>query len=100
MLPSVSAPKRAVVWASPCPLAAAVSGAEIAMSLVMGEPDGLKKMLHCTMAEERAAYRPALLAWPSLILALSHANTHDPQGGVQIVTWVPTSTTRPVGIWK
>jgi hypothetical protein len=51
-----------VVWASPCPLAAAVSGAEIAMSLVMGEPDGLKKMLHCTMAEERAAYRPALLA--------------------------------------
>jgi hypothetical protein len=30
-----------VVWASPCPLAAAVSGAEIATSLVMGEPDGL-----------------------------------------------------------
>ena len=34
------------------------------------------KMLHCTMAEERAAYSLALAAWPSLFAGLSHADMH------------------------
>src|SRR5665647_2220828 len=49
MLPINSALKPAVEWASPCPWAAAVSGAGTTTSLVMGG-SGLK-MLHCPVAK-------------------------------------------------
>src|SRR2546423_15383232 len=72
MLPSMSALKPAVEWASACPLAAGVSAADVTTSLVMGR--GLK-MLHGTMAE-RGAYSSAQGSWPSPISGLSHAKLH------------------------
>src|SRR5262249_6539822 len=112
MLPSVNAPKLAVVWASPCPLTAVVSGAGAATSVVIG-----KLASKCFTAAKPAAYNLALQAWHSAILGPHHAGMHSSLSLVsvcrafrieivtsdrlpQIVTWVPTSTTRPVGIWK
>src|SRR6185312_4728730 len=74
----------------------------------------LKAPQHPSQGE--AAYNPAPVAKTSLNLGARHAKTHIFKPRVfstldfwgcalsriafQIVTWVPTSTTRPVGIWK
>src|SRR5487761_2039970 len=49
MLPIRRALKPAVEWASPCPLAAVVSGAGATTSLVMGM--GASKWLHCIISK-------------------------------------------------
>ncbi|MHC2579685.1 hypothetical protein ACVMHR_004424 [Bradyrhizobium diazoefficiens] len=58
------------------------------------------KMLHCTTAEERGLIvlrcRHSLARFWALAMQILHGSANC----VQMVTWVPTSTTRPVGIWK
>src|SRR3954447_2317901 len=104
MLPSVSALKPAVECASPCPFAAGVSAAVIAVW------DDMEEGLYPSIALHNAGtqgYTPGANAWVRLNSGLRYAlyawatpaAIPLPRGN-QIVTCVPTSTTRPVGIWK
>src|SRR5215471_17037639 len=72
MLPSVNAPKLAVVWVSACPLLAVVSGAGAATSVVIG-----KLASKCFTAAKPAAYSLAVWAWHSAILGPHHAGMHS-----------------------
>src|ERR1700720_4696874 len=110
MLPSIRALKPAVECASPCPLAAGVSAAVIALSDDMGT--GLGCSLHCTAqcSCEGLYSRPECIGYvefrPQICrIRMDPANLQPKSQPAtkkvaQIVTCVPTSTTRPVGIWK
>src|SRR6476620_4936110 len=77
MLPIRRALKPPVEWVSPCPLAAAISGAGATTSLGLG----VKASKCFTAQQSDAAYSPALGARPSPILGLHHAKMHNPLHG-------------------
>src|SRR5262249_57802752 len=57
----------------------------------------------CFTAQWRKSARLIVLRhWHSLarFWALAMQKSHTSANSAQIMTWVPTSTTRPVGIWK